>query len=179
MMATAPLLLAALVLMAGGALANIAKENTTFELPCPGDGDLAYFLLHGQGHVMPVFYESEDIAVYDNGSIIFQSIRVEDEGTHLCVRQHNTSYYAHPVSIRVRPLPPTNMWEYTYRSQFVTGLIAALVIASIFALSCVIYKRQWKPSTHDKIVEPIVNAEGYDNPVMNTLEEGETPSTHM
>lgn len=36
--------------------------------------------------------------------------------------------------------------------MFVTGLIAALVIGLLFALGCLVYKKQWQPKTDGKVL---------------------------
>ncbi|XP_069947841.1 uncharacterized protein [Cherax quadricarinatus] len=157
----------------------MTQENTFYQLDCPGGGDMAYFLLHGVKNALPVFYTNEELAVFPNGSIIFKSIKVHHEGTHLCMRKQNGSMFGHPVSVRVRPLPPTDLWSEVYRTQFITGLIAALVIAAGFTLGCFVYKNQWRPKVQDNADEPIVRSDGYDNPVMNNVDDIEASNTKM
>ncbi|KAK7080057.1 hypothetical protein SK128_004810 [Halocaridina rubra] len=160
----------------------IPRENSFFDLRCPLGEDeiLKYWLLHGEGQAyMPsVTVTEEEFTVYENGSIIFKRIQTKYAGTHLCVKESPGSIMAHPVTLQVRPLPPTDLWSEVYESQFLTGLIAAVVCFSIFALSCLVYNKRWKPVKTGSDTSPIVE-NGYDNPAMSGTEEEERSSTKM
>ncbi|KAK4309356.1 hypothetical protein Pmani_019000 [Petrolisthes manimaculis] len=169
------------VLAWGNTLATmVPKEATFYQLDCPKEGTLQYFMLKRSGQAMMVdnTYKvmEQNITIHSNGSIIFHSLKVEFEGTHLCVMNHpDNSIHGHEVKLRVRPLPPTDLWGAVYESMFVTGLIAALVIAFIFALGCFVYKKQWRPRPEDE--KPVMS--GYENPAMNPSDDGESGSTNM
>ncbi|XP_045592770.1 uncharacterized protein [Procambarus clarkii] len=175
------ILLTVMVFLAPTARAtDVPKENTFYQLDCPGSGDMAYFLLHGVKDAFPVDYTDEELTVFANGSVIFKSIKIHHDGTHLCMRRQGVnSMFGHPVSVRVRPLPPDNLWSQIYRTQFITGLIAALVIFALFAAGCFVYKNQWRPKPQDNADEPIIRSDGYDNPAMNTVEDIEASNTKM
>ncbi|KAG7159759.1 uncharacterized protein LOC121877080 [Homarus americanus] len=159
---------------------QVPMENTFYQLDCPGNGQMAYFLLHGIDDALPVDFTDEELTVFANGSIIFKSIKIHHEGTHLCMRRQSVNKMrGHPVSVKVRPQPPNNLWGEVYESQFLTGLVAALVISSVFALSCLVYKFQWRPVNTDNATEPIVREDGYDNPAMVNADDIEASNTKM
>lgn len=158
----------------------IPNEGNWHLLDCPKPGTLQFFLLHGEGMAImaDTILEEEKISVWSNGSIIFQSVKVEYEGTHLCVMLHDDqTTHAHPVPLRVRPNPPEDLWAAVYESMFLTGLISAFVIALVFALGCLVYKMQWRPkSTRAEDTKPVI---GYENPAMNRYEDSDSGNTKM
>lgn len=158
---------------------SVPQETEFFELECPYEGNLEFWLLHGKGQAL---YPTEvllfdELTVYVNGSIIFKSIKVEHAGVHTCVKKIGSEVQAHTVPLEVRPLPPADLWGEVYQSKFLTGLIAALVCFSLFALTCLVYNKRWRPIEKYSDVSPIVS-NGYDNPVMNAVEE-DSSSTKM
>ncbi|XP_063609876.1 uncharacterized protein LOC134783807 [Penaeus indicus] len=154
----------------------VPREDQAVMLDCPGTGNPLYWLLHGRGKAYKPLSQSEEFTVYSNGTISFQSVKVYHAGTHLCVRSADSDVMAYPVDLVVRPHPPADMWNEVYKYKFGAGLVAALVCAAIFGLSCLVYKKRWRPEeAHD--TAPIVS-HGYDNPTLARDEEnGE--STHI
>lgn len=155
----------------------VPREDQPVMLDCPGSGNFLYWLLHGRGKAYEPLSQSEEFTVYSNGTISFERVKVYHAGTHLCVRITGGDVMtAYPVDLAVRPHPPADMWNEVYKYKFGAGLIAALVCAAIFGLSCLVYKKRWRPEEeHD--TAPIVS-QGYDNPTLSKDEEnGE--STHM
>ncbi|CAL4088011.1 unnamed protein product [Meganyctiphanes norvegica] len=135
--------------MSAGALAEyqLANETMTFTMNCTSGDPVEYWLLHSTGHAYMIgkHYEEESIDVDEQGAITFESVKVSHEGTHLCVTRKEETVHAHPVHLRVRALPPSDLWKEVYEAQFITGIIAALVCATIFGLSCLVYKNRWRP----------------------------------
>ncbi|XP_068200181.1 uncharacterized protein [Palaemon carinicauda] len=157
----------------------IPRETEYFELECPYEGDLEYWLLHGKGEALYPTEElqRDELTVYANGSMIFESIKIEHAGIHTCVKKVGNSIYAHTVPLEVRPTPSTDLWGEVYQAKFITGLIAALVCFSLFALTCLVYTKRWRPVEKDSDVSPIIG-NGYDNPAMIAGEE-DSSSTKM
>lgn len=156
----------------------IPMENSFYELKCPEPQDFQYWLLHGQGEALKPDISYSEYTVYSNGSLVFESIQMEFQGTHLCIEGAET-IKSHPVHLRIRPLPPTNLWADVYESQFLTGLIAGLVCFFIFALSCFVYNKRWRPAKGEESDESRIIENGYDNPAMASTEDEDATSTKM
>ncbi|XP_064087421.1 uncharacterized protein LOC135202090 isoform X2 [Macrobrachium nipponense] len=157
----------------------VPLETEFYELECNYEGNLEFWLLHGEGEALypTEVLKFEELTVYANGSIIFKSIKLEHAGVHTCVKKVGSEVRAHAVPLEVRPLPPADLWGEVYQSKFLTGLIAALVCFSLFALTCLVYTKRWRPSEKYSDASPIIS-NGYDNPVMNAVEE-DSSSTKM
>ncbi|XP_042865173.1 uncharacterized protein LOC122248881 [Penaeus japonicus] len=154
----------------------IPKEDQLVSLDCPGTGNLMYWLLHGRGKAYEPLSQSEEFTVYNNGTISFESVKVYHAGTHLCVRETGGEVMAYPVDLEVRSRPSDDLWNEVYKYKFATGLIAAFVCCAIFGLSCLVYKKRWRPEERQDTA-PIVTS-GYDNPTL-TKDEENGESTHI
>jgi len=145
---------------------QLANETKIFTLECTSSDPVEYWLLHstGRAYMTGEHYEEESIHVDDQGDITFESVSVSHEGTHLCVTKREETLHAHPVQLRVRKLPPTDLWGEIYQAQFITGIIAALVCATIFGLSCFVFKRRWRPQ-HESDNECMIK-ECHSNPAI-------------
>ncbi|XP_063849081.1 uncharacterized protein LOC135093605 isoform X1 [Scylla paramamosain] len=128
----------------------IPIEGDNYLMNCQGSGDLRFFMLHNKGKMLqPAYYETLRIEVFHNASVFFESISLEHVGTHLCIRNNGGQDHGYPTPLKVRPLPSDNLWEDVYRSKFITGFIAAFVIASLFILGCLVHKYQWQSPDKD------------------------------
>lgn len=146
---------------------QLANETKIFTMECTSSDPVEYWLLHstGRAYMTGEHYEEESIHVDDQGAITFESVSVSHEGTHLCVTKKEETLHAHPVQLRVRKLPPTDLWGEIYQAQFLTGLIAALVCATIFGLSCFVFKRRWRPQDGASDNESMIK-ECHSNPAI-------------
>ncbi|XP_045127013.1 uncharacterized protein LOC123513703 [Portunus trituberculatus] len=143
----------------------IPTEGDEFLMKCKGDGDLSYFMLHTEGKMLqPAYYERLRITVFQNASVFFESISLEHVGTHLCIRKNGGEDHGYRTHLEVRPLPPDNLWVNVYRTKFITGFIAAMIIALLFILGCLVHKYRWEASDQD--TSPIVTNSAYINPAL-------------
>jgi len=145
---------------------QLANESFSFTLSCSSSDPVEYWLMHstGEAYMPGRSYEEETVHVDDQGDITFDEVKVEHEGTHLCITKTTEKVHAHPVELRIRKLPPTDLWKEVYEAQFITGIIAALVCAMIFGLSCLVYKNRWRPQEPD--TECMIAEGGQCNPAV-------------
>ncbi|XP_050717636.1 uncharacterized protein LOC126999275 isoform X2 [Eriocheir sinensis] len=159
------------------------KEGDEFLLECSGSGDMAYFLLHQKGDALEVGHHDElQIVVFQNATVFFQRVTLSHEGTHLCLRNNNNNdLQGYPAQLQVRPLPPDDLWTDVYKTKFVTGILAALVVAAMFALGCLVYQYRWQPRPEKDGLPILSTPIGYENPAMSKIEGDEESncSTNM
>lgn len=131
--------------MATLAAAEYAMEGEHYMLSCPNE-EVLYWMLNGGGRAFKkgVSYEQEKIEVDSNGTIHFAEVQTEYDGVHLCVTQKEEDFVGHAVRMSVRPKPSEDLWNDVYKSQFITGLISAVICAFLFSAGCLVFRFRYR-----------------------------------